>query len=116
MMMKRVGVVLVAAAVAAVWGCSSDDDKPATSSSSSSSSSSGESEHTSPYPSCQAIIEACHPLDVGDGPIHDCHELGHDEGTEATCAAKKAECLATCVAGDAGSDASTADADHDHSH
>lgn len=113
MMMKRVGVVLVAAAVAAAWGCSSDDDKPA-SSSSSSSSSSGESEHSSPYPSCQAIIDACHPLDVGDGPIHDCHEVAHDNGTEATCAAKKSECLATCVAGDAGSDASTADADHSH--
>jgi hypothetical protein len=92
---------LAAALVAVAWGCSSDDDKGQ-----SSSSSSGGDEHTSPFPSCQAILTACHPLDVGEGPIHDCHELAHDDGTEEKCAAKKAECLTTCSpkadAGDAG--------------
>ncbi len=59
--------------------------------------------HTSAFPSCQTIIDACHPLDVGDGPIHDCHEVGHGTGaTEANCAAKKTECLATCKKPDAG--------------
>lgn len=48
-------------------------------------------------PSCAAIVEACHPLDKGSGPIHECHEAAEAEGvTEATCAAKKAECLNTC--------------------
>jgi hypothetical protein len=91
---KIFGAALAAVLVAVAWGCSSDDDqKP--------SSSSG-GDHTSPYPSCQAILDACHPLDVGEGPIHDCHELAHEEGTEQTCAAKKAECLTTCSKPDAG--------------
>ena len=48
-------------------------------------------------PSCKAIIEACHPLDPGSGPIHECHEAAEADGvTEQTCAGKKAECLATC--------------------
>ena len=65
--------------------------------------------HTSPYPSCNAITQACHAFDVGPGPIHDCHDFGHaKDASEAKCAAKKAECLAICVAdagaGDAGRD------------
>lgn len=60
--------------------------------------------HVSSYPSCQAIIDKCHPLDLGDpGPIHDCHELAHDATDDATCAAKKAECEKTCVPGAADS-------------
>lgn len=94
-------------------GCSSSDDKT----SSSSSSSSGENgEPTSPFPSCQEILHACHPLDVGEGPIHDCHETAHDDGTEAKCAAAKDQCLKTCVApSDAGTSTDSGDAG-DHSH
>jgi hypothetical protein len=64
--------------------------------------------HTSEFASCQAIIDACHEYDVGEGPVHDCHDLAHDSTSEATCAAKKTSCLATCAA--AGADASTPDA------
>jgi hypothetical protein len=89
--------------VALVYGCSSDDK------SSSSSSSSGESENgepTSPFPSCQVILHACHPLDVGEGAIHDCHETAHDNGaSEANCAAQKEHCLQVCVP-DAGASSS----------
>jgi hypothetical protein len=53
-------------------------------------------------PSCDAIVEACHPLDKGSGPIHECHESAEEGATEASCAAKKAECLAVCKP-DAGS-------------
>jgi hypothetical protein len=60
-----------------------------------SSSSSRGGRHLSPYPSCQAIIDACHPYDVGEGPIHDCHDLASN-GPEAACAPKKDECVATC--------------------
>jgi hypothetical protein len=65
--------------------------------------------HSSKYPSCDAIIKACHPLDVGDGPIHDCHDFAHAESaTEEACAARKADCLRICVPSDAGTDASDA--------
>lgn len=93
-------VILTVAALSVTSGCKSSDDDhdhPA------------DGGHVSSYPSCQAIIDKCHPLDVGDpGPIHDCHELAHDAKDDATCAAKKAECEKTCVAGAA--DAGTQDA------
>ena len=69
---------------------------------------SGDGGHTSAFASCQAIIDACHEYDVGEGPVHDCHDLAHDSTSEATCAPKKAECIAICAA--AGADASTSDA------
>ncbi|MBX3233617.1 MAG: hypothetical protein KIT84_11485 [Labilithrix sp.] len=87
---KIFGTAILAVFVAAAWGCSDDDDHDHSSSSSGG--------HTSEFPSCQAIITACHPLDNGPGPAHDCHEVGHDNPTEEKCAAKKAECLATCTA------------------
>jgi len=69
----------------------------------------GQGGHSSAHPSCDAIIKACHPLDTGAGAIHDCHDLGHDhDATEASCAAKKGECLALCVA-DAGARDAAAD-------
>lgn len=90
------------ASFALAQGCSSSDTAANTSSSSS-----GENgEPTSPFPSCQAILHACHPLDVGEGAIHDCHETAHDNGTEATCAAAKDQCLKTCVP-DAGTSSPT---------
>ena len=94
------------AVFALAQGCSSSDDTK-----SNTSSSSGENgEPTSPFPSCQAILHACHPLDVGEGAIHDCHETAHDNGTEAKCAAAKDQCLKVCVP-DAGT-SSTTDAGH----
>ncbi len=46
---------------------------------------------------CAALGELCHPVDDGDGPLHDCHELGHvNDG--ATCAASFDDCAARCIA------------------
>jgi len=56
---------------------------------------------------CEAIVEACHPLDVmGPGPIHECHENAESVWTPEQCAAEKTHCTQeVCVAsGDAGSD------------
>ena len=84
--------------------------------------------HTSSFASCQAILDACHEFDTGEGPVHDCHEIAHDATSEETCAPKKTACLATCAAAaaDAGpsdsgaSDAAAhdaaSDAPHDHDH
>ena len=97
--LEKVTFAVVASALAfASVGC--------TSSSSTAADAGAQREHASPYPSCDAIIQACHPLDVEEGPIHDCHDFGHaPTSSEAACAAKKAECLAICVATDGGVDA-----------
>jgi len=64
-----------------------------------------ENGHSSPFPACDAIIKRCHELDVGEGPIHDCHDLGHDAESDAECVPKRDECLRICVpSADAGSD------------
>ena len=48
---------------------------------------------------CGRIIDACHELDEGSGPIHDCHEDAEaDDATEETCADREDECLALCGA------------------
>ena len=83
---------------ALVYGCSSDEktSTPTTEN----------GEPTSPFPTCQTILHACHPLDVGEGDIHDCHEIAHDDGaSEAKCAAAKDHCLQVCVP-DAGASSS----------
>ncbi len=79
--------------------------------------------HTSSFASCQAILDACHEFDTGEGPVHDCHEIAHDATSEETCAPKKTACLATCAAAaDAGpsdsgaSDATVHDAASDAAH
>jgi hypothetical protein len=59
--------------------------------------------HTSPYPSCNAITQACHMYDTGEGPIHDCHDRAHDAKSDADCAPTKDECLRLCA--EAGKDA-----------
>jgi hypothetical protein len=55
--------------------------------------------HVSPYPDCQAIIDKCHPLDVGEETaIHRCHDLAHDAKNNETCTAQKDACiLGICV-------------------
>ncbi|MBZ0119130.1 MAG: hypothetical protein K8H88_19195, partial [Sandaracinaceae bacterium] len=60
--------------------------------------------------SCQDIIDACHEVDPGTGPIHDCHETAHDVGTAAACDPIAANCVAMCMAFDGGSH------DHDGGH
>ena len=55
------------------------------------------------FPDCEAIVEACHDVDPGSGPAHDCHEAAHDAASNDACAPLVASCLATCAAIDAGS-------------
>ncbi|MCW5834767.1 MAG: hypothetical protein KIS78_20350 [Labilithrix sp.] len=48
-------------------------------------------------PSCDAIDEACDPHEDEPGLPKECHDLAESKTTtEATCAARKAECLAAC--------------------
>lgn len=62
--------------------------------------------HTSPYPTCQKIITACHMYDVGEGEVHECHETGHDAKSDSDCVPKLSECERICAAAaaDAGGD------------
>jgi len=75
---------------------------------------------TASRPSCDALFIACHDADPGSGPIHDCHELGHDESsTEATCAAEVTRCTMLCEAAaavDAGPFDAGPPSDAPHSH
>jgi len=58
---------------------------------------------TSAKPDCDAIVERCHPLDPGSGPIHECHETAESrETSNAMCVAQHAVCFAVCVATDGG--------------
>lgn len=70
------------------------------------------------FPDCEAIVEACHEVDPGSGPAHDCHEAAHDAASNDVCVPLRASCLATCEAIDGGvidEDAgATEDAPHDH--
>jgi hypothetical protein len=61
-------------------GCNSDDSKAA----------------------CEAIIEACHPVDPGSGEIHECHENAESKWSNDQCVSMSANCLATCKAHDGG--------------
>jgi hypothetical protein len=49
--------------------------------------------------SCREIVDACHHKDDGNpGEIHECHETGHDVGTDDACKAVHDDCIATCTA------------------
>jgi hypothetical protein len=92
-----VGAAMVAALMS-LYACASTT--PSTTGSSGSSGAIPTDEaggHTSPYPSCNEITHACHAFDVGEGPIHDCHELGHSATSDESCAAHKQHCLSICV-------------------
>lgn len=74
--------------------------------------------HTSPYPTCQKIITECHMYDVGEGEVHDCHEVAHGASDDGACVAKKDDCSRICAAAgaDAGADSAKADAEHPDGH
>jgi hypothetical protein len=56
---------------------------------------------TTPRPAeCEAIVDRCHALDPGSGPIHDCHESAESTWSQAECVANAAICQAVCVATD----------------
>jgi hypothetical protein len=46
---------------------------------------------------CAALGELCHPVDDKNGPLHACHELGH-EGDGVKCAASFSDCATRCLA------------------
>lgn len=58
----------------------------------------GTDAHAPGSESCQRIVDACHEVDPGTGPIHDCHETAHDVGTDEACAPIETSCVAMCVA------------------
>lgn len=72
-------------------------------------------EHTSEYPACAAIIEACHPVDTGDGDIAECHSTAHGASSNAVCEPEQERCVALCeaAAGDDDDDATEEDAGAD---
>jgi hypothetical protein len=63
-------------------------------------------------PRCAALGELCHPVDDADGPLHECHELGHVNDADA-CAASFDDCAKRCLVArealEAGGDAGGAD-------
>lgn len=84
--MKRIFILLVLVA------CGGSQPPSTTSSAATSSASSAR-------PACDAIDEACDPHEGKGGLAKECHDLGESSATpEATCVARKAECLAACPA------------------
>lgn len=82
--------MLVAALATAtfVWtGCDSHDEDGH----------GGTTGHTSPYPACNEITQACHSVDIGEGPIHDCHDRAHEAKSDADCTPTKDSCLKICA-------------------
>lgn len=103
--MKKLGIFAVGLALVVVAACS-DKESSSSSSGTSGKSSSGYTDHSSPYPACDEIIKACHPLDVGEGTIHDCHDQGHGAKSDNDCIPVKEMCLKLCKGGaDAGAEA-----------
>lgn len=83
---RKVLSLLALLAATAAAACSSDDHDHTASG----------GVHSSPYPSCDAIIKACHLYDIGPGPVHDCHDVGHGAKSDADCAPRKDACLKIC--------------------
>lgn len=52
-------------------------------------------------PFCRALGSLCHGVDDGDGPLHACHELGHEDDP-AACRRGFDECATRCLAADEG--------------
>lgn len=80
-------LLLTSTLAAMMWNCS--DDHPANEGAAA-------ADHSSPYAACDAIIKACHPYDVGEGPLHDCHNVAHEAKSEAPCLPEKDRCVKLC--------------------
>src|SRR5688572_16714861 len=81
-MTRKLCLLMVGTAIAAAVGCSSSDD---------------ETGQTALPADCKAIVDACHPVDVGTGAIHVCHETGN-KGDGASCTSQKQSCVDMCHA------------------
>lgn len=99
-------IATMAAASFAWTGCDSHEEGGHNGSSGSSGG------HTSAYPACNEITQACHEVDVGEGEIHDCHDKAHSATSEADCTPVKDRCLQICAAAKA--DAGISDDGGDH--
>ena len=80
----------MAAATFAWTGCDSHDEGGH-------SGTSGSGGHSSPYPACNEITNACHEVDVGEGEIHDCHDKAHAATSDSDCTGIKDRCLQICA-------------------
>lgn len=84
--MNRIFLLLVPVLVLVACGSSKPPASTATTTSSSPA-----------RPACDAIDEACDAHEGKGGIAKECHDLAESSATpEATCAARKAECLAAC--------------------
>ena len=72
---------LILAAALALGGCSDDEN------------------------ACEQILNACHDVDPGEGPIHDCHENSEEEWSESECGDNLDSCLSLCEAAESDADA-----------
>ena len=66
----------------------------------------GESGHSHEElaPDCDAIMHACHMVDVGEGEVRQCHEIAH-HNQAAECISRRDTCVGVCgAASDAGQD------------
>jgi hypothetical protein len=50
---------------------------------------------------CQAIMDACHDVDTGEGEISECHEIAHAD-VDSDCMAESDRCIDLCEAADGG--------------
>jgi hypothetical protein len=55
----------------------------------------GGGDHGDPF--CRALGSLCHEVDDDDGPLHACHELGHD-AAPTTCRQQFDHCAQLCLA------------------
>lgn len=53
------------------------------------------SPHDNLSPDCQAIVDACHEVDLGSGPAHDCHAAG-EANSAGVCTERLPNCLSVC--------------------
>ena len=64
---------------------------------------------------CQAIMDACHDVDTGEGEIGECHDIAHDDDHDA-CVAHRDHCIPLCEAAAAdGGEPHDEDAGHEES-
>jgi hypothetical protein len=110
--LRHVLAPLVAASL--IFACGDDDAQPGGETNGGSPSSSeggagpghagaasGGDGHGNVSAECEVIGTLCHAADDGEGPIADCHALGHD-GNAANCKAEFAACISVCVADEGG--------------
>jgi hypothetical protein len=101
------GVALFGMTMVVAVGCGNGDDGPKGSGGAAGSGSGGKGgsnatggmggeSHGSGASECLVLGELCHRVDDVDGPLHECHEVGH-VGDPVACAAEFDECTTSCI-------------------